>query len=98
MHLLFPSPLCTPHPHSHAPLTTLPSHGARVSCELSVLDLHRVTPRRFIEVGGASIHELSYQQARNINAPLGQVYVAEVNGCMHVAVQSQRGTGSGEQR
>ena len=44
---------------------------------IRVQDLHAVTPASFLEVGGASLHALSYQQARNNRAQAGQVYVAE---------------------
>ena len=40
-------------------------------------DLEAVTPSEFLEVGGASIHHLSYQQARNNRLNVGLVYVAE---------------------
>ena len=40
-------------------------------------DLHSVTPSCFLEVAAGSVHALSYQQARNNSAALGQVYVAE---------------------
>ena len=52
-------------------------HGERVSCRIGTQDLHRVTPSRFVDVGGAVIHELGYQQARNFHTRAGQVYVAE---------------------
>ena len=44
---------------------------------IKVEDLHRVTPNRFLESSGGSIHALSYQQARNFSTPTGQVYVAD---------------------
>lgn len=56
-------------------------HGATVEVDLGVQDLHAVTPNRFVDFGGACLHQLSYQQARNFNAALGQVYVAEVSPC-----------------
>ena len=42
-----------------------------------VQDLHAVTPACFLEVGGATLHALSYQQARSQKAPTGSVYVAD---------------------
>ena len=44
---------------------------------LQVQDLHAVTPACFLEVGGATLHALSYQQARSQKAPTGSVYVAD---------------------
>nr|XP_034570712.1 protease Do-like 7 isoform X4 [Setaria viridis] len=44
---------------------------------LQVEDLHSITPNHFLEVSGAVIHPLSYQQARNFRFKCGLVYVAE---------------------
>ncbi|KAL2246991.1 protease Do-like 7 isoform X1 [Sesamum indicum] len=51
--------------------------GKPLSVELTVQDLHSVTPDYFLEVSGAVIHPLSYQQARNFRFQCGLVYVAE---------------------
>ncbi|GAB4827970.1 Protease Do-like 7 [Ancistrocladus abbreviatus] len=45
--------------------------------ERAVQDLHSITPDNFLEVSGAVIHPLSYQQARNFHFNCGLVYVAE---------------------
>ncbi|PPS11100.1 hypothetical protein GOBAR_AA09549 [Gossypium barbadense] len=42
-----------------------------------VQDLHSITPAHFLEVSGAVIHPLSYQQARNFRFQCGLVYVSE---------------------
>ncbi|KAI9910377.1 hypothetical protein PsorP6_010921 [Peronosclerospora sorghi] len=44
---------------------------------MRVQDLHLVTPSRFIEIGGAVINPLSYQQARNDAMNPGAPYVAD---------------------
>ncbi|CAG9467416.1 unnamed protein product [Pedinophyceae sp. YPF-701] len=45
---------------------------------IPVQDLHAVTPRRLLNVGGACLHALSYQQAIHFSCPIaGQVYVAD---------------------
>ncbi|GFY86732.1 DegP protease 7 [Actinidia rufa] len=51
--------------------------GVPLSFHLKVQDLHSITPDYFLEVSGAVIHHLSYQQARNFRFPCGLVYVAE---------------------
>ncbi|CAH9066987.1 unnamed protein product [Cuscuta europaea] len=51
--------------------------GASLTFDLVVQNLHSITPDRFLEVSGAVIHPLSYQQARNFNFQCGLVYVAE---------------------
>ncbi|KAK4273653.1 hypothetical protein QN277_017000 [Acacia crassicarpa] len=48
-----------------------------VTVNLLVQDLHSITPDYFLEVSGAVIHPLSYQQARNFRFHCGLVYVAE---------------------
>ncbi|XP_026445131.1 protease Do-like 7 [Papaver somniferum] len=44
---------------------------------LQVQDLHSITPNFFLEVSGAVIQSLSYQQSRNFRFKCGLVYVAE---------------------
>ncbi|ETK80331.1 hypothetical protein, variant, partial [Phytophthora nicotianae] len=51
--------------------------GELVTHKVQVQDLHSVTPSRFIEIGGAVINPLSYQQARNHAMSSGAPYVAD---------------------
>ncbi|VAI55903.1 unnamed protein product [Triticum turgidum subsp. durum] len=51
--------------------------GTPLTVKLKVGDLHSITPNHFLEVSGAVIHPLSYQQARNFGFKCGLVYVAE---------------------
>ncbi|XVF71458.1 hypothetical protein PTKIN_Ptkin12aG0039200 [Pterospermum kingtungense] len=51
--------------------------GTPLSVRLLVQDLHSITPAHFLEVSGAVIHPLSYQQARNFRFQCGLVYVSE---------------------
>jgi len=51
--------------------------GNPLQATLHIQDLHAVTPSRFLDIGGGSLHNLSYQQARNFRTRVHQVYVAE---------------------
>ncbi|KAI3835116.1 hypothetical protein MKX03_019742 [Papaver bracteatum] len=51
--------------------------GISVTVNLLVQDLHSITPNSFLEVSGAVIHTLSYQQARNFRFKCGVLYVAK---------------------
>ncbi|KAE9139417.1 PDZ domain-containing protein [Phytophthora fragariae] len=51
--------------------------GELVTHMVQVQNLHSVTPSRFIEIGGAVINPLSYQQARNHAMSPGAPYVAD---------------------
>lgn len=50
--------------------------GKQIEVTPRVQDLNEITPSRFIEVGNAILHELSYQQARSFNIPAKGIYVA----------------------
>ena len=50
--------------------------GKNVSEEISVDNLHAITPDEFLDFGDAIINNLSYQQARHYNRPVSGVYVA----------------------
>jgi pro-apoptotic serine protease NMA111 len=44
--------------------------------QLTVADLHAVTPASFLEFGDAVVHTLSYQEARHFHRPASGVFVA----------------------
>ncbi len=50
--------------------------GEPISVELTVQDLHSITPDEYLEVGRGVVHELSYTQARNHVLPVQGVFVA----------------------
>ncbi|CCI41247.1 unnamed protein product [Albugo candida] len=50
--------------------------GKVIQTNIDVQDLHAVTPSRFLEISGAVINPLSYQQARNHARVAGTPYVA----------------------
>lgn len=51
--------------------------GTSLTVDIVVQDLHLITPDCFLEVSGAVIHRLSYQQARNFCFQCGLVYVSD---------------------
>ncbi|KAF2295391.1 hypothetical protein GH714_032735 [Hevea brasiliensis] len=51
-----------------------------LTINIMVQDLHSITPNHFLEVGGAVIHPLSYQQARNFRFHCGLVYISDPGG------------------
>eukprot|EP00658_Telonema_sp_P-2_P040449 TRINITY_DN2892_c0_g1_i1.p1 TRINITY_DN2892_c0_g1~~TRINITY_DN2892_c0_g1_i1.p1 ORF type:complete len:913 (-),score=229.47 TRINITY_DN2892_c0_g1_i1:429-3167(-) len=50
--------------------------GQEMELELTVDDLHRISPSEFLSFGGAVVNPLSYQQARNRSLQVGAPYVA----------------------
>lgn len=54
--------------------------GEDVEVEVTVGDLHAITPDRFVSVAGASFHDLSYQQARLYAVACKGVFICEATG------------------
>lgn len=54
--------------------------GKDVEVEMDIGDLHAITPDRFVTVGGASFHNLSYQQARLYAIAVKGVFICEAAG------------------
>ncbi len=50
--------------------------GVPHEIEMTVQDLFEITPDEYMEVGGAVVHLLSYQQARNFSVPAAGLYLA----------------------
>ena len=51
--------------------------GEPVIVEMTVQDLRAITPSSYLEVGGAVLHPLSYQQARNHSVPVAGLFLAD---------------------
>ncbi len=56
--------------------TIIERAGEQIELSLKVQDLDEITPSRYIEIGNAILHELSYQQARSFHIPVSGIYVA----------------------
>ncbi|KAI1760861.1 Pro-apoptotic serine protease NMA111 [Hypoxylon sp. FL1150] len=65
---------------------TLQRGGEDIDVDIEVGDLHAITPDRFVTVSGASVHNLSYQQARLYGVAVsgGGVFVCESTGSFRV--------------
>ena len=50
--------------------------GEALSLELTIGDLHAITPNRYLELGGGLVHELSYQKARHYGVPVEGLMLA----------------------
>ncbi|MAE94828.1 MAG: hypothetical protein CL910_09225 [Deltaproteobacteria bacterium] len=50
--------------------------GRPIVLEVPIQDLHAITPDAYLEMGGAVLHALSYQQARGHGVSLGGMYLA----------------------
>lgn len=54
--------------------------GTDLEVTCAVQDLHKITPARYVSVAGATLHDLSYQQARLYAIACRGVYVCEAAG------------------
>ncbi|KAI5282107.1 hypothetical protein KEM52_003776, partial [Ascosphaera acerosa] len=59
-------------------------NGQDVAVRVPVQDLHSITPDRYVTVSGATLHDLSYQQARLYAVPCKGVYLCEGGGAFHI--------------
>lgn len=58
-------------------LEMLIQRGNQTICtSISVQDLNSISPFRYLEFGGAILHELSYQMAKSFMVPFEGIYVA----------------------
>ena len=55
---------------------TLERNGQLIDHELTVADLHAITPSEYIQFSDGVFHDVSYQQAWHFNKPINGVYIA----------------------
>lgn len=55
---------------------TLERGGERIVQSIEVMDLHSITPDRYLEACGSIFHDVSYQIARHYASPVRGVYIA----------------------
>ncbi|KAI8615684.1 trypsin-like cysteine/serine peptidase domain-containing protein [Chytriomyces sp. MP71] len=65
--------------------------GEPMKFTITVLDLHSITPDRYVDVGGAKVNNLSYQLARQFCVPVEGVYVSEPSGMLKFDNATDRG-------
>ncbi|KAJ3057909.1 hypothetical protein HDU99_007060, partial [Rhizoclosmatium hyalinum] len=65
--------------------------GESMEFSVKVVDLHSITPDRYVEVGGAKVNNLSYQLARQFSVAVEGVYVSEPSGMFKFDSATDRG-------
>ncbi|KAJ3271206.1 hypothetical protein HDV01_006995 [Terramyces sp. JEL0728] len=58
--------------------------GKEITFDLAVQDLHSITPDRYLEIGGATLNNLSFQLARQFALPVKGVYVSNPVGMLRL--------------
>ncbi|KAH3901392.1 probable Pro-apoptotic serine protease NMA111 [Saccharomycodes ludwigii] len=58
--------------------------GKEINFECKVGDLHQITPNKYVEVCGATFHELSYQMARLYAIPVRGVFLSSATGSFNL--------------
>ncbi|KAI8915536.1 trypsin-like cysteine/serine peptidase domain-containing protein [Gorgonomyces haynaldii] len=66
--------------------------GQDVTLEIPVQDLEEITPDAFVQVGGATFNDLSYQLARQYSLPCRGVYLTEASGFWTLEGSNKQGT------
>lgn len=65
--------------------------GQAVTQNITVGDLHAITPNRYVEVAGASFNDLSYQVARCYCVPVKGVFINDASGAFDISGQDKNG-------
>ncbi|MET1257135.1 trypsin-like peptidase domain-containing protein [Aliikangiella maris] len=55
---------------------TVSRFGQEINVEIPIADLHKATPRQYVQVAGGIFNNFSYQLARQTNLPIEGVYIA----------------------
>lgn len=65
--------------------------GSELKIDITVGDLHAITPNRFVDVAGASFNDLSYQLARCYGIPVKGVFINDASGTFDFSMHDKSG-------
>lgn len=66
-------------------------NGTEFTFDISVGDLHSITPNRFVDIAGASFNDLSYQIARCFCIPVRGVFINDALGSFELSAYEKNG-------
>lgn len=65
--------------------------GTELKMDVTIGDLHAITPNRFVDVAGASFNDLSYQLARCYGIPVKGVFINDASGTFDFSMHDKSG-------